>query len=309
MISYSKNGLLLKYNINKKEYKIALDPRKLTEDINVTTHGHTDHTPSSIPKGTSTICSSITEKMITFRHPKKEILTTQKYNDDALSIELKDAGHCLGSSMALITNKESGLKVLYTGDYNTIKKYCGQAKPVKADVVIVDSTFGSKKNIFPNYEQEMQRFIEYVQEEPTTITTYSFGKPQEICYWLNKHKIPFTVNERLQRINTAIGQTYTYQEENATTRLAQKRSLYTRNCTLSGWAHNVSFKYAMKLDEAFTVSDHADYKLGLTFVKKCNPEFIYTLFGSNKEFAKELQKEGFDARPLIMHQSLLQNFF
>jgi len=72
MITYSRNGLLLKQYINKKEYKIALDPRRLTEDINVTTHGHTDQTPSSIPKGTSTICSSITEKMIAFRHPKKK---------------------------------------------------------------------------------------------------------------------------------------------------------------------------------------------------------------------------------------------
>jgi putative mRNA 3-end processing factor len=309
MITYSKNGLAVQMYIAKHNYTIALDPRKLTQGINVTTHGHSDHTPSSVPKETSTICSPITEKMIAFRHPKKSIATSRKYDSDTLSITLKDAGHCLGSKMAVIKNKESGLKILYTGDYNTLKKYCGQAKPVKADIVIVDSTFGSRKYQFPEYKQEMNRFLSFVQEEPTTVTTYSFGKPQEICHWLNEHNIPFAVDEKIEAINEAIGMKYKYQKKEADIALARKRSLHTRNCTLTGWASQSSFRYMMKLDEAFVVSDHADFNQGTQFLEKCNPEVIYTIFGSNKEFAKELQKEGFDARPLIMHQALLQNYY
>ena len=315
MITYSKDSLNLRVNASRngqnKSYNIALDPKNMRKNkINVTTHGHTDHTPRKVAC-TMLLSSDITRKIIEHRL-QNNFLSKDSFNNDHFKINLKDAGHCLGSRMVYVEEKETGVKTLYTGDYNTVAKYCGTAKPIKCDNLIVDSTYGHPKYNFPSYSETTRKFIDYVKDnqyEKIAIATYSFGKPQEICSILNSKKIPFSVDHEISDINRKIKLKYQYQTDSSNIVVTRRKIPHYKNITLTGFAISKSFKYASKFNEAFPISDHADYNKGLEFVKKCNPNNVYTIFGHKKTFAEEIQRNlGINSTPLSTGQQILSNY-
>ena len=313
-IEYNKSGLEI-INDYDNSKRILLDPKRpKPECINVTTHGHTDHLPTIITKG-SIICSEITKKMIEFYKPKSKINNSEKYNDDFWDIKLYDAGHCLGSRMVFIKNKKSKETLLYTGDYNTIKKYCGKAIPKKCDILIIDSTYGEGKYIFPDYNKTTKEFIEQIvknkkENKKTRIITYSFGKSQEICNLLNKNKIKFSVDYKISEINRKIGIPYKNNVKKSNILIATKiENQKEEIITVSGHAINKSYKYFLKANSAFVISDHTDFENGLKFISKCQPKIVYTIFGKNKNYAKEIKKRlGIESIPLQKKQRILKNF-
>src|SRR4030065_373942 len=48
---------------------------------------------------------------------------------------------------------------------------------------------------------------------------------------------------------------------------------------LSGWGMDNGAKYSYNVDEVFPLSDHADFKELLEYVKESNPEKIYVVHG------------------------------
>ena len=315
MITYNKDSLNFAVNTSKngtdKSFNIALDPKTMRKNkINVTTHGHTDHTPRKVAC-TMILASDITRKIIEHRL-QKNFLSKETFNNDHFKISLKDAGHCLGSRMILIEERETGEKTLYTGDYNTINKYCGAAKPIKCDNLIIDSTYGHPKYKFPSYLETSKKFLDYVRDndkERIAIVTYSFGKPQEICSMLNSKKIPFSIDHEISDINRKINLRYQYQKDNANVIVTKRKIPHYKNIAMTGFALSKSFKYVSKFDEAFPISDHADYYDGLNFVKKCNPSNVYTLFKYKHTFATEITKHlGIQSSPLSVGQRMLNNF-
>ena len=313
-IQYNKSGLeIIDDYVNSK--RILLDPKRpRLECINVTTHGHTDHLPTRTTKG-NIICSEITKKMIEFYKPKSTINYSEKYQDKYWDIKLYDAGHCLGSRMAFIKNKKSKKTILYTGDYNTIKKYCGQAKPKICDKLIVDSTYGEQKYIFPNYKKTTQEFLDHIyknqaENKKTRILTYSFGKSQEICNLLDKNKIKFAVDNKISEINNKIKVSYKYNIKKSIILVATKmENKKEETIIVSGHAINKSYKYISRADKSYVISDHADFEEGVKFISKCKPKIVYTIFGKNKIYAKEIKKRlGIEAIPLQKQQRILKDF-
>lgn len=68
-----------------------------------------------------------------------------------------------------------------------------------------------------------------------------------------------------------------------------------RTAVASGWAATNRFA---GVDQAFVLSDHADFPGLLSFVEACAPKKVFVTHGFEKEFSKELQKRGFRAAPL-----------
>ena len=68
---------------------------------------------------------------------------------------------------------------------------------------------------------------------------------------------------------------------------------------LTGWALNKSAKYRFGVDEAFPLSDHADYNELLACVAQTNPQLIHTVHGSTTEFARDLRQRGHEAWSLV----------
>jgi Cft2 family RNA processing exonuclease len=67
---------------------------------------------------------------------------------------------------------------------------------------------------------------------------------------------------------------------------------------VSGWC--AFAKWALKgVDAGFPISDHADFSSTMKFIEECNPKQVYTVHGSTKELAKEVEKQlGIKAQPL-----------
>ena len=94
--------------------------------LDFVTHGHFDHLPTKFSDKLF-VCSKITKKMIELRKNKDNIALHQDKK-----IKMFNSGHTLGSKMFLV-NKD----VLFTGDFNTEKRYCGSAKAVKCRMYIL----------------------------------------------------------------------------------------------------------------------------------------------------------------------------
>ncbi len=266
--------------------------------IGLISHGHFDHLPTKFSDKLF-VCSDVTKKIIELRRNKKEI---PMYQDK--KIKMFDSGHALGSKMFLINDK-----LLFTGDFNTEERYCGQAKPVKCSTLVIESTFGKPQYIFPKSKYVIKDFRDYIEDnENVTVNAYTFGKAQEICHILNKMKIPFDVSENIAKINNHIGLKFKHFEKNAPVVLTRKFIPGYKRVALSGWAIDPRYQYSMRLDRAFVFSDHCDYPSLLQFVMKCNPEKIYTYHGFNVELAKDLKKIGYDAVPILKGQKLLSDF-
>jgi len=77
----------------------------------------------------------------------------------------------------------------------------------------------------------------------------------------------------------------------------------------SGWSVDPRYKYKMKVDHAFPLSDHSDFNELVDMVKRCNPNKIYAVHGFEEEFATHLRNIGFDARPLGSGQSSISEYF
>jgi Cft2 family RNA processing exonuclease len=83
-----------------------------------------------------------------------------------------------------------------------------------------------------------------------------------------------------------------------------------RTASVSGWALDEGHKYAMRVDRAFPLSDHADYKELLGFITGVSPEIVYTIHGFDKEFAKDIQKNtGINAMHLKKHHASLASYY
>jgi len=225
---------------------------------------------------------------------KKQKHLELTYPSEIISL---NAGHTPGSNMFLIND------LLYTGDFNTEENFFGKATAVKCKTLIIETTFGKPKYIFPKRKIVTEEIRDYILEkEKVQLMTSSvaFGKPQEICLMLDKMKIPFNVSEEISLINNKLGLNFNYLDKKAKVIIAPKS--YESNeikdhkkVLLSGWALDSMHG---RFHKSFVFSDHCDYPSLIEFVEACDPEIIYTHHGFANEFATDMRKIGFNAQPL-----------
>ena len=70
-----------------------------------------------------------------------------------------------------------------------------------------------------------------------------------------------------------------------------------RKVVVTGWAVDDNAKYRYRADEAIPLSDHADFKDLINYVKQVSPQKVYITHGF-EQFVHYLKKEGFNAYPL-----------
>ena len=64
---------------------------------------------------------------------------------------------------------------------------------------------------------------------------------------------------------------------------------------VTGWALDRGVIYRYGCDEAFALSDHADYGELIEMVERVKPKEVRTVHGFSKEFAMDLQERGYRA--------------
>lgn len=101
-----------------------------------------------------------------------------------VKITFYPAGHILGS--ALILMEHNSISYLYTGDYKCQQDpTCEPFGPVKADVLITESTFADPAVRHPDPVQEIQKLATI--ESNILLGTYSLGKAQRLTHLINRH--------------------------------------------------------------------------------------------------------------------------
>ncbi len=319
---YQKNGISVTFADGTK---FRLDPRTYSpEEINLVSHGHSDHLPTRC-HGKSVVMSDVTQKLLKLRKR-----ATADILSDA-NVRPLDAGHVVGSRMFLLEGDRS---ILYTGDFCTKQKFFSQgAQPVSADVLIIESTFGSEEYVFPETKEVATQIRQCVascieNDESVIVLAYPFGKAQELTHLLRDYA-PF-VDSGIYQINDALrsfGYDFRDQLFDAASVTASREPFVLitsgrstpqgqdgplrgkrRTLAVSGWATSRG-KYFRGVDYAFALSDHADFQDLLRFVDRCNPEVVYTCHGFAKKFARLVHAQlGIDAFPLERGQHFLSNY-
>ncbi|MCX6767358.1 MAG: MBL fold metallo-hydrolase [Candidatus Micrarchaeota archaeon] len=121
-----------------------------------------------------------------------QILEIGEWSDRGRGIvRLQESGHILGSAMTELRDEK---KVLYTSDINTRSSRLleGATRGLEADILIIESTYGSKKDRHASAKEASQKLVKSIRESldkggKVIIPTFAIGRGQEILFTLESH--------------------------------------------------------------------------------------------------------------------------
>jgi len=313
---FDHKGICLK----KDKRAVYLDPSSGRPDGAVT-HAHSDHLR---PRTHMTIPTADVMKVRT--GSKKATLHdyNEKFKINDFELEFISAGHVIGSAMIECED------VLYTGDYNPYGTVtAGIAEPRDCGTLIIESTYGKPDQTLPDRNEVLEDLQAWIKVTSSNgggiIGAYSLGKAQEVIATANKADVIPAVSEIVGSVSDVyrkhgVKMDYVrYNELNedekkkpgllvtSTTATSGRRPDETvqnlrRNgakvARVSGWC--AFSNWALRgVDAGFPISDHSDFGGTMKFIEECGPKQVYTVHGSTKELAKQVEKKlGINARPL-----------
>jgi len=297
--------------IKEEKRAVYLDPASSRPDAAIT-HAHSDHLrPNThMTKPTAEVMKVRTGATKAMTHEYHE-----KFKINDFELEFVSAGHVVGSAMIECHG------VLYTGDYNPYGTVtAGIAKPRECDTLIIESTYGKPSQILPDRNEVLKDLEAWIKVTSNNgggiVGAYSLGKAQEVIATANKagvipavSNIVASVSDVYRKYNVSLDY-LRYEELNdaekknpgllvtSTTatsgrrpdaHVKELRKNGAKVARVSGWC--AFEKWALRgVDAGFPISDHADFSSTMKFIEECNPKQVYTVHGSTKELAKEIQK-------------------
>lgn len=278
-------------------------------------HAHSDH----IARHREVLCTPATAKLMQARLGGRRQMTTLPYGrrhalEFGCEVELHPAGHILGSAQFLAHTEHGSL--LYTGDFKLRPGLAAEpcATP-RADVLIMETTFGLPKYAMPPTEQVVADLVNFCRETLAAGATpvlyaYSLGKTQELMQILGRAGLPLMLHPQayaISRVYESLGHALPAHTEFEPMRHAGHVVITPpqapllawinpkRTAAVTGWALDSATKYRYGCDAVFPLSDHADFPDLLAFVERVQPKVVYTLHGFAKEFAATLRNRGVEA--------------
>lgn len=234
-----------------------------------------------------------------------------KYNDNKIS--LHPATHILGSAKILLEQTD-GTRILYTGDFKMPQK------PVQADIVICEATYGDPRWIrLYGKEFAARQLIRLVKQKLKlhAIQIHATqGKVQEIMALLRRAGIqdPFLMPRNIytwalvyMKYGKDLGQCIPLESEEAQEILRSKTGyilFFTIGSNIldlnkffcikvSGLRSLAPFQEITKNYYSITISDHADLKELLTFIEKTKARAAITdgsRPGEPQKLAREIKR-------------------
>jgi DNA ligase-1 len=289
-------------------------------------HAHADH----VARHGLTFCSALTERLMRSRFGLKEeaevraLARREPLEWEGWQLRVVPAGHIVGSAMLHLTRLRDGATLLYTGDYKLRQGLSAEkAELIGADTLIMETTFGLPHYVFPPIGEVVGQVLKWVRETLDeggipVLLGYSLGKAQEILCALAELGVPVMLHTAVWKMTvelrdvlgplpelkpfeaaTAPGHVLVFPPSAGRAQALRKLKV-CRTAMLSGWALQAGAKYRYQVDEAFPLSDHADYPELLQTVEEVGPRRVYLVHGSVREFAADLRRRGYDARALGM---------
>jgi DNA ligase 1 len=282
-------------------------------------HAHFDH----LATHREIICSEGTARLMRARLPGERIEHVLPFGrteplTESCSITLHPAGHIFGSAQSLLAHEEHG-SLLYTGDFKLRRGLSAEpcATP-RADVLIMETTYGKPQYVLPPTDRVLADIIRFCRNaiddgETPVLFGYSLGKSQELLSSFANAKLPVMLHPqtcKLTAVYEEMGLTFPpYRSfslpevaghvvicppQSASSAFLKKISP-RRTAVITGWALDAGAIYRYQCDEAFPLSDHADFTDLLRFVELVQPKRVLTLHGFAREFAQTLRERGIEA--------------
>jgi len=321
------------FEICRGELKVAGSPLHLDARRRVpcafVSHAHGDH----IGRHDRTIATAATIALMRHRlgEPKRrptEALAAgfrAPFGLGELTLELYPAGHVLGSAQIRVLR--NGVALGYTGDLCTEPTHAAEAAEVMpCDVLVVESTFGDPRYVFPPKEETlraMRRFVDDALSDGVTpvLLGYALGKAQEILKYLSDagyrcaaHPVVHAVNRVYEAHGVAFPNVRALPPEGpeplevvvAPPHLARSPAMRgvrrRRTAVLTGWALDGARHF--RADAAFPLSDHADFPSLVRYAKATGASRVFTVHGFADVLASALCKEGIRSEPLKEQRQL-----
>jgi putative mRNA 3-end processing factor len=283
-------------------------------------HAHSDH----LVRHPRIIATERTRRLCEHRLGRLSVLASPYRRPFALGpleLELFPAGHVLGSAQLRVRTDQGDL--VYTGDLNLeASRTAERAQVVPSDVLVIEATYGHPRYVFPPRAQVEARVVDFVvrcleAEVTPVLYAYPLGKAQELCHLLGEKGISTRVHASIYEIcriyrecgvdlplvkrfhgtpagNEAV--VFPFRLQGARAIRALKKA---RTAAVTGWALDPRARHRFRTDEAFPLSDHADYPSLLRYVEVARPARVYTVFGFAEELARMLRQQGVEASPLV----------
>src|SRR5688572_3282655 len=290
-------------------------------------HAHGDHIETHEVAIATPATAALTAHRIALKTVIELDYNVEHRIDSQTTLRLLPAGHVLGSAMLHVTRPAGTL--LYTGDFKLrrcLTVPC--AAPVRADVLVMESTYGRPVFRFPPREHVVERLLDLVTcamragRQPIVLG-YSLGKSQEAARVLTDagfnvtlHGAAHALCEIYEKLGVPLGRLRRYRREDfhgpAALDLRERGVLVApphvartsfvtafespMRVILTGWAVLKDAQYRYGVDHALPLSDHADFDELLELVEIVRPRKVYTHHGY-RAFADELRTRGIDAEP------------
>ncbi len=251
-----------------------------------------------------------------------------KVKVEDIEVRVHNAGHILGSVQFEAATPEG--TVLYTGDFNLGDSYTMEAaEPVSCDLLVVETTFGAPMFKFPKRKEVGLEMVKWAVLDAIpngripTFKTDSIGNAQEIISVFNElTKVPVVTSRSATKasgVYREYGHSLDYVEADTddgrelleegrcvliTPKGSRLRGENLDVALASGWAAIMK-----RRGPSFPLSDHADFRGLLSFIRRCHPKRVLTFHGGalTKGFAGYVKKRlGIDARPLTGREETLQ---
>lgn len=312
-VSYAK-GIYL------PEPDLWLDPH-FGVDRAFVSHAHSDH----VARHRRALCSPLTWELMRERYGMGQGMdvVTPAFREtlelDGWSYRLLPAGHIAGSAMLHLTRLSDGASLLYTGDYKLRQGLSSErCELIQADTLIMETTFGLPMYKFPPIGEIIRNILKWVRETLDeggipVLLGYSLGKAQEVLCALADAGVPVMLHSSVMDMTQVLrqhlgnlpefkpfdaaharGHVLVFPPSGARSQAIRKLKV-CRTAMLSGWALQSGAKYRYQVDEAFPLSDHADYPELLETVEAVKPSRVYLVHGYTQEFAADLRARGYEA--------------
>ncbi|MEQ8847088.1 MBL fold metallo-hydrolase RNA specificity domain-containing protein [Botrimarina sp.] len=285
-------------------------------------HAHADH----MARHEMAFCTTETAHLYRTRlgpRPVREMRYGSAIELAGVRLTALPAGHCLGSAMLLA--EQDGRSLLYTGDFKLGPSLtAAPAQPVKADWLVMESTFGRPEYRLPPRSEVVEQLLHTVHDaldagRTPVVHAYALGKSQEVTKILTANGVPVLQHPhawRISRVYEACGcelgsgaadvAEYHRAPLAGHAVVTLPRSMKNHrlpglgpvvSIAVTGWAAAPGAAKRLGVDVALPLSDHADYTELIRLVELVEPQVVYCTHGP-AGFVDRLRSLGHDARPL-----------
>ena len=295
------------------------------QDVSVISHAHSDHTARHrqpvLTHGTRLLLDDYLKRSEPVALDYGETLERPE-----CTITLYPAGHCLGSAQTLVKRRDSGERLLYTGDLRTQPSPINEPAPaVSCYILVIESTYGRPDYVFPPQEEAIGTAVRVItqwleQGALPVVLGWRLGKAQEALHHLLaagfRVACEASVYDVARRYETAgVAFNGEYREfdglvedgevllfppgKKSRGQVSRHRPAgrSARYLELTGRAAGSGIKpwgRGRPGDASLPYSDHADFNDLVAYVQAAQPKRVYTVFGF-PDLAAHLRRIGYPA--------------